>query len=180
VGKVRPADRGRLSNRRCKRNTVFAALFFVTARLSIFAADPQIDVSRIIDKATAESILATKLTEAASRNIQGSDGYYSKCNYYSVPPGRTLVLRIYRVADGYDPEKEHEAILKNSPVTKKVFGIDGKAFVAAGAEGALPNNVLMLYILRQNTLVTIGVGGFDPDAALQIAKTIAKKILPQL
>ena len=118
-----------MSNRRRERYAVIAALFFVIARLSIFAADPPIDVSRIIDKAAAESILDTKLRDAASRNLQGSDGYYSKCNYYSVPAGKTLLLRIYRTGTGYDPESELEAMLKNSPVTKNVSGMGGKSFV---------------------------------------------------
>ena len=99
-----------MSSRRRERYTVIAALSFIIVRLSIFAADPQIDVSRIIDKAAAESILGTKLRDAASRNLQGSDGYYSKCNYYSVPPGKTLLLRIYRADAGYDPENELEAM----------------------------------------------------------------------
>ena len=38
----------------------------------------------------------------------------------------------------------------------------------------------MVYLLKKNALVTIGIGGFDQDAALQMTKTIAKKILPQL
>jgi hypothetical protein len=169
-----------LSKRRWKRHIVRAALFFVIARLTVSAADPQIDVSRIVDKATAESILGTKLRDAASRNVQGTDGYYSKCNYYSVPPGKTLLLRIYRAAAGYDPENELEAILKNSPVTKNVFGIGDKSFVAAGPESALSRNVLILYVLKKNALVTVGIGGFNQAAALQIAQEIAKKILPQL
>jgi hypothetical protein len=157
-----------------------AAVVSVTPTLSIFAADALLDVSRIIDKATAQSILETKVKDAAARNVQGGDGYYSKCNYYSIPPGKTLVLRIYRAADGYDPQNEFEAVLKNSPSVKNVFGIGDKSFVAAGVESALPKDILLLYILKKNTLVTVGVGGFGQDAAFEKAKTIAQKILTQL
>jgi len=64
-------------NRRGKRNSVFAALFLVTASLSIVAAAAQIDVCRIIDKATAESIgvggfnqdAALEITRAIAKKI---------------------------------------------------------------------------------------------------------------
>ena len=141
------------------------ATLLITLAMSILATDPHVDVSRIIDKAIAESILGTKLKNAAAHDAQGTDGYYSKCNYYSVPPGKTLVLRIYQAAEGYDPQNEFETVLKTSPMTKNVFAIGDKAFVASGVESALPKNVVMLYILRKNALVTIGLGGFDQDTA---------------
>ena len=169
-----------MANRKICFAVACAAVVSLTPTLSIFAADAPLDVSRIIDKATAQSILETKVKDAAARNVQGGDGYYSKCNYYSIPPGKTLVLRIYRAADGYDPQNEFEAVLKNTPSVKNVFGIGDKSFVAAGVESALPKDILVLYILKKNTLVTIGVGGFDQDAAFEKAKTIAQKILTQL
>ena len=148
---------------------------------SVAAADPGIDVSRIIDQAAAESVLAVKVKEAEPRNVQGGDGHYSKCNYYSVPPGKMLLLRLYQAADGYDPEKEFEAVTKNSPATIEVLGLGDKAIVTTGIASALPQRVLMLYAIKKNALITVGLSGLeDEGAALEKAKSVAQKILAQL
>jgi len=148
---------------------------------SLFAADSGIDVSHIVDQAMAESVLNVKVKEAEPRNVQGGDGHYSKCNYYSVPPGKTLLLRLYQAAAGYDPEKEFEALTKNTPATIEVLGLGDKAIVTTGMASALPQRTLILYAIKKNALITVGVGGLeDEGAALEKAKAVAQKILAQL
>ena len=157
----------------------FGILFAISA--SAVAADPGVDVSRIIDQAMAESVLDGKVKEAAPRNVEGGDGHYSKCNYYSVPPGKTLLLRVYQAGEGYDPEKEFETVTKNTPAAKSVSGVGDKAVVTTGIASGLPQRVLMLYTIKKKALITVGLSGLeDEDAALEKAKTVAQKILAQL
>src|ERR1039457_7039088 len=77
-------------------------LAVVLARMmsAMLAAENHIDVAAIINKADAESVLGVKVKEPMPGNFQGGDGYYSKCNYYSVTPGKTLLLRTYQAAAG--------------------------------------------------------------------------------
>src|SRR3979490_2432372 len=77
---------------------------------SLLAADAHIDVSRIIDKAAAESVLGETVKTPAPRNMEGQDGYYSKCTYYTGTPGKSLVLRVYQAAAGFNPYKELEQV----------------------------------------------------------------------
>ena len=75
-----------------------------------FAAETHIDVSKVITKSEAESILGAKTKDSTPRNVQGGDGYYSKCNYYSITPGKTLLVRVYQAAPGYDGRKELDMV----------------------------------------------------------------------
>lgn len=158
--------------------TTVGILFAVSA--SAVAADP-IDVSHIIDQATAESVLGVKVKEAAPRNVRGDDGYYSKCNYYSVPPGKTLVIRLYRAAEGYNPQTELDVIRKTTPGLKEFYGIGDQAVITNGTASGLPPRALMLYVVKGNALITIGLNGFDDGpAVLDKTKEVAEKILAQL
>jgi hypothetical protein len=143
-----------------------------------FAADRHIDVSKVITKSEAELILGAKMKETTPRNVQGGDGYYSKCNYYSVTPGKTLLVRVYQADSSYDGQKELE---KDSISVKPVSGLGDKAIVTSGKESGLPARVTMLYVTKGNILITIGLSGLEDDAAaLEKAKNIAQKILAQL
>jgi hypothetical protein len=156
----------------------FAAIMFINAA---FAADSRVDVSAIINKAEAESVLGTKVKDATPRNVQGGDGYYSKCNYYSVAPGKTLLLRVYQAAPGYDGRQELEMVTKNTAEVKSVAGLGDKAVVTSGTESGLPARVTMLYVSKGSNLVTIGLSGLPEEAAaLEKAKGVAQKILTHL
>jgi hypothetical protein len=145
-----------------------------------FAADNRVDVSSIVSKADAKTILGAEVKDSSPRNVQGGDGYYSKCNYYSVTPGKTLLIRVYQAAPGYDAQKELETVTQDTPAVKTVPGVGDKAVVTSGAASGLPSRVLMLYVMKANTLITIGLSGLDDEAALEKAKGIAQKILAQL
>src|ERR1019366_639182 len=158
-------------------------LAVVLARMTsaMLAAENHIDVAAIINKADAESVLGVKVKEPMPGNFQGGDGYYSKCNYYSVTPGKTLLLRTYQAAAGYDAQKELEMVTKNTTSVKPVSGLGDKALATSGTASGLPARVMILYVVKGNALVTVGLSGLEDDAAaLDKAKTVAQKLLVHL
>jgi hypothetical protein len=161
--------------------TFVSAAFVALATPSLFAADAHFDVSRIIDKAAAESVLGETVKKPTPRNMEGQDGYYSKCTYYTGTPGKSLVLRVYQAAAGFNPYKELEQVIESSGSMRAVSGLGDKARMSTGAEGGLPAHVVMLYVIKGNALVTIGLGGLEDEAAAQEkVKEVAQKIIAEL
>ena len=151
------------------------------AGTAAIAADSRIDVSRIVDKAGAEAILGESVTAPTPRNVEGSDGYYSKCNYYSTSGRKRLTLRVYQAASGFDPHKELEAVAENAGAMRSLSGLGDKARITTGVQGGLPSQVILLYVVKGNTLVTVGVSGIDDDtAATDKVKAVAQKIIAEL
>jgi hypothetical protein len=164
-----------------KKHIIAVAVVLASGTFPMLAAENQIDVAAIINKAEAESVLGVKVKDPTPGNIQGSDGYYSKCNYYSVTAGQTLLLRAYQAAAGYDAQKELEAMTKNTASVKPISGLGDKAIVINGAASGLPARVTILYVVKGNVLVTVGLSGLEDDAAaLAKGKTVAQKILAKL
>jgi len=148
---------------------------------TIRAADSRVDVSKIIDKAAAESILEEPVNAPAPRNVEGTDGYYSKCNYYSTSGRRRLVLRVYQAAEGFDPQKELEAVAETAGAMRAISGIGDKARITSGVQAGLPSRVVMLYVVKGKSLVTIGISGVDDEnLAAEKIKGTAEKIVSQL
>jgi hypothetical protein len=167
-----------------KRITISLALAMpVCLTNSALAAETTVDVSQIISKTEAESILGEKVNDPTPRNAQGKDGYYSKCNYYTVSHRKSLVIRVYQPSGGApSPKEEIESVAASTGPMKSVDGLGDKAetFSRAGDGGAY-SGVFILYIAKGNSLVTIGLGGMDDDnIALTRAKEIADKILAKL
>jgi len=151
------------------------------AGTAAIAAEGHIDVSQIIDKAAAEGILEEPVKAPAPRNVEGTDGYYSKCNYYSTNARKRLILRVYQAAAGYDPQKELEAVAENTGAMRAISGLGDKARISSGVQGGLPSHVVMLYVVKGNALVTIGISGFeDETVAAEKIKGAAQKIVAQL
>ena len=163
-------------------------LFFILAALAVLPAagtfalpmEDRLDVSHIIDKAGAEAIIGEKVKVPTPRNMHGGDGYYSKCNYYSASSKKTLVIRVYQAGPGFDPEKELEAVKASTGTARPVSGLGDKTQAYSGPESGLPPNVVMLYVIKGNTLITVGLAGLEDDDALEKAKGVAQKILAQL
>jgi len=154
---------------------------FAAATTAALAADGRPDVSHIIDKAAAESILEEPVSSPAPRNVEGSDGYYSKCNYYSTSGKKRLVLRIYQAKAGFDPQKELEAVAENTGAMRAVSGLGDKARMSSGVEGGLPSQVVMIYVVKGNVLITVGISGVeDANAAAEKIKDVAQKIVAKL
>ena len=68
-------------------------------------------------------------------------------------------------------------------VTGSARGIGQAIAVALASEGAQNglSHLLMLYVVKGNAFVTVGIGGInDEKAALEKAKTLARKILAKL
>jgi hypothetical protein len=149
---------------------------------AILAADSRPDVSSIIDKAVAESVLGEAVKAPAPRNVDGADGYYSKCNYYALKPGKALIIRLRRAAPGSsDPQQELEMVRANVGATKPVSGLGDRAEYTHGAESNLPPHGIMLYVVKGSTLITVGLNGLDDDSlALEKARSVAQKILDKL
>jgi hypothetical protein len=165
--------------RRGERVVYFAAA--MVALNSLVRAGENFDVSKIIDKAAAESLFGESVKAPLPRNVQGKDGFYSKCNYYSVTPGKSLIIRVYQAGEGFNPYKELEQVIESSGAMRAISGVGDKARLSTGPESGLPATVLMLYVVKGNALVTIGLSGITDETVAQ-EKTIdtAKKILANL
>jgi len=151
--------------------------------ITALAADTPIDVSKIIKKSDAEAALGEPVKDPTPLNLNSRDGYYSKCNYYSTKSIRSLVLRVRQAAEGtIDPQQEFEQVAASGGSMKPVEGLGEKAGMFNGtAQNGLPSQVIILYVVKGKSFITIGLSGMkDEDAALEKAKTIAEKILAQL
>src|SRR6266566_6210551 len=151
--------------------------------ISLLAAEKPIDVSAIVPKAEAEKILGETVRKPSPLNVNGKDGYYSKCNYYGKKPVSSLLLRIRQATEGsVDPLTEFDQIVSTGGKMKAIEGLGDKAGMFSGApENGLPPNVIMLYVVKGRSFITIGIGGIaDEAAALEKAKQVAQKILAQL
>src|SRR5689334_1744220 len=113
----------------------------IAVATSLVAADAKIEVASIIDKAAAESILGTQVKEPTPVNVDGKDGYYSKCNYYSFDARKLLILRVYQAASGYDPKQELEQVRSSSGLTKSISGLGDRAELSSGSVSGLSVNV---------------------------------------
>jgi hypothetical protein len=164
-----------------RSKSLVGVLLLTGVATALLAADARIDVSQIIDKAAAESILEEQVNAPAPRNVDGTDGYYSKCNYYSTNAKRRLIIRVYQAAAGFDPQKELEAVAENTGAMRAISGLGDKARMSSGVEGGLPSKVVMIYVVKGNALVTVGISGIeDENAAAEKVKTAAQKIVAQL
>jgi hypothetical protein len=160
-----------------------AGLIVSLLTISLAAAQKPIDVSAIVPKTDAEKILGESVRDPTPLNVQGKDGYYSKCNYYSTKSVRSLLLRVRQASEGsVDPQTEFNQLTNYGVKFKTIDGLGDKAAVLSGVpENGLPPEVIMLYVVKGQSFVTIGVGGIaDEDAALTKAKEVAEKILAQL
>ena len=151
--------------------------------LPLAAVEKPIDISAIVQKAEAEKILGEPVRNPTPLNVNGKDGYYSKCNYYSTKSVRSLLLRLRQASEGsVDPLTEFDQIASSGAQMKMVDGLGDKAGMFNGApDNGLPANVIMLYVVKGKSFITIGISGMaDEVAALEKAKQVAQEILAQL
>ena len=144
--------------------------------------EKQIDLAAVITKADAQTALGEAVKDPQARSEEGADGFYSRCNYYSENPGKSLVLRVRQASDGQlEPKKQLEEMSAGNQKFKPISGLgDEAATVREGPEKG-PSHVLMLYVAKKNSFVTIGISGVDDEkVATNKAKTLAKKILRKL
>jgi hypothetical protein len=166
------------------RRRIAAGIALAVAALSFSsqAAENRIDLAAVITKADAQSALGEPVKDAQARNDDGADGYYSRCNYYSENPGRSLTLRIRQAGpDQLDPKKQLEELSAGNNKFKAIAGLGDKATVVKGGADKGPAHVLMLYVAKGNAFITIGISGLDDEKIVtEKAKTLARKILGKL
>lgn len=167
-----------------RRLVVVAAVATLVCELSTLLGAPEkrIDLAAIIGKKEAESTLGEAVSDPQLRNEEGADGYYSRCNYYSVNPGRSLVLRVRQASgDQLAPVKQLEELIAGSARIKPMSGLGDKAAASSERVEKGASHVLMLYVAKGNAFVTIGISGInDEKAALEKARTLARRILAKL
>jgi hypothetical protein len=156
---------------------------FIALPLSpILAGDTRVDVSQIISKSDAESILGQAVIDPSPRNGEGKDGYYSKCNYYGVSRDKKLVIRLQQPGSGaIDAQQEFDLLGATTGPMTAVEGVGEKAEMSSeGGETGVASRILMLYVVKGNAFITIGIGGFNDDVALDKAKNVAQKVIERL
>lgn len=164
----------------CKRLLLFLCVGLTSLVLS---ADKRPDVAQIITKGDAADILGEAVKDPSPRSGEGADGYYSKCNYYSMRRGKSLVIRLQLPGpNAIAPDQELQLVGQANGSTETVAGIgDAAQMFATGGESGYASRVLMLYVVKGNAFLTIGVSGFANDAiALEKAKTVAQKLVDHL
>src|SRR5689334_22016269 len=146
--------------------TVFCGISgIVLAILTTAAAEDRIDVSQIIDKASAETAIGEPVKPTSPRNMEGDGGYYSKCNYYSAASSKTLILRVFQGSTEFDAKKQLDSVKASTGSPHRVSGLGDKADIYTGTASGLPSNVVMLYVVKGNSLVTVGLSGIDEEMA---------------
>ena len=163
---------------------LIGALFLaISLTNAVTAADSRPEVSQIIGKTDASAILGEPVKDPSPRSGDGNDGYYSKCNYYSVNRGKSLIIRLQLPGpNAIGPQKELELLAATNAAMEKISGVgDAAQMSTAGGESGFASKTLMLYVAKGNAFLTIGLGGFVDDAvALEKAKTVAQKLLERL
>ncbi|HKP01905.1 MAG TPA: hypothetical protein VJU77_00960 [Chthoniobacterales bacterium] len=146
------------------------------------AQEKRIDLVAIITKADAQTALGEAVKDPQSRNGEGADGYYSRCNYYSENPGRSLVLRVRQASPGQlEPKQQFDEMSAASQKSKPVSGLGDKAATVSEGPEKGPSHGLMLYVVKGDFFITVGISGVDDEkSATEKAKTLARKILKQL
>jgi hypothetical protein len=160
-------------------------VFFLGAGLTnaCLGAGARPDVAHIVTKADAADILGEPVKDPSPRSGEGADGYYSKCNYYSVRRGKSLVIRLQLPGpNAIAPDKELQLMAAANGSMENVSGVgDAAQMMTGGGESGFASRLLMLYVAKGSAFLTIGVSGFANDAvALEKAKAVAQKLLEHL
>src|SRR5436305_4486974 len=148
----------------------------------LWAADRP-EVAKVVTKSDAADVLGEAVRDPTPRSGEGADGYYSKCNYYSMRRGKSLVIRLQMPGpNAIAPDKELQLVAAANGSMENVPGIgDAAQMFTAGGESGSASRVLMLYVVKGGAFLTIGVSGFANDAvALEKAKTVAQKLVDHL
>jgi hypothetical protein len=166
------------------RRPIAAALFLAVGALPFVsgAAEPGIDLAAVITREDAQSALGEAVKDPQARSGEGADGYYSRCNYYSENPGKSLVLRIRQAAAGQlEPKKQLEEMTAGSDKFKLVLGLGEKAALVKEGPAKGPSHALFLYVAQESAFITVAISGIDDEkSATEKAKRLARKILGKL
>jgi len=166
------------------RRTIAAAALLAACAIPFAsgAAEKGVDLAAVVTKQDAQTALGETVKDAQARSEDGADGHYSRCNYYSENPGRSLTLRVRQASPGQlEPKKQLEEMSAGNDKFKALTGLGDKAALTNEGPAKGPSHVLMLYVAKGNAFITVGISGVDDEkAATEKAKTLAKKILGKL
>ena len=164
------------------RRSFAAAVALAVIAFPLRAEEKRIDLAAVITRADAQSVLGEPVKDPQARNEEGADGYYSRCNYYSENPGRSLTLRLRQAGPGQlEPKKQLEDMSAGNDKFKEVTKLGDKASLMKEGPAKGPGHMLMLYVAKGNAFITVGISGVDDEkSATEKAKTLAKKILGKL
>jgi hypothetical protein len=163
----------------------FSAVLWIAVGLTseASAADARPDIGQIIGKTEAAAVLGEAVKDPSPRSGDGADGYYSKCNYYTLKRGKSLVIRLQLPRpNAIQPQQQLELLTAANRAMEKVSGLgDAAQMTITTGDSGVASRALMLYIAKGNAFLTIGLGGFADDAvALEQAKLVAQKLLEHL
>src|SRR5260370_37221342 len=114
-------------------------------------------------KAEAAAILGEPVKDPSPHSGDGSDGYYSKCNYYSVNRGKSLIIRLQLPGpNAIGPQKELQLLAAANGTMEKASGIgEAPQLFTGGGESRFAARLLMLSGAKGNPLFTIALGWFS-------------------
>src|SRR4051812_19025134 len=112
-----------------------------------FGAENHIDLPAIVTKADAQTVLGEPVKDPQARNDEGADGFYSRCNYYSENPGKSLLLRVRQAGPGQlEPKKQLEEMTAGNDKFKPVTALGEKAGGAREGAGKGPGDRARLFV----------------------------------
>lgn len=146
------------------------------------AAQIPIDLASVITKADAQTVLGEPVRDPQAKSEEGADGYYSRCNYYSENPGRSLVVRVRQISPGQlEPKKQLEEMTAGNNKFKAIPGVGDQAALLREGPDKGPGHAVMLYVAKDGAFITIAISGIDDEkVATEKTKTLAKKIIGKL
>jgi hypothetical protein len=166
------------------RRTIAGALVLAVSLLPLIsgAEDNRLDLAAVITKADAQTALGEPVKDPQARSEEGADGHYSRCNYYSENPGRSLVLRVRLTSAGQlKPKEQLEEMSGEKDKFKPVTGLGDKAALVREGPEKGPRHALILYVAKGNAFIMVGISGIDDEKSVtEKAKTLARKILGKL
>src|SRR5438876_6228303 len=141
---------------------LIGALFLAISLTKIvMAADSRPDVAQIINKTEASAILGEPVKDPSQRSGDGTDGYYSKCNYYSVQRGKSLIIRLQLPRpNAIGPQKELQQLAAANGTMEKVYDVGEAAkLFTGGAESESASRMLILYVANDKAFLPFDLLG---------------------
>lgn len=157
----------------------FIVLIIGCAGMRFVIAADKIDVPKVITKSDAEKILGVPVKDAKGHNQNGSGGYYeSEWSYHAITGDKGLYLDVLYAGQDAPPHLT-QTMFSMLPADKSkstpVEGLGDKAIFCPNETG-----MVMMHVLKGDTLITIGIRGLPADALLDSEKSMATKILANL
>ena len=157
----------------------FTILIIGCAGVRFAIAADKIDVPKVITKSDAEKILGVPLKDAKGHNQNGSGGYYeSEWSYHAINGDKGIYFDVLYAGQDAPPhltQTTFSMLPADKSKSTPVEGLGDKAIFCPDETG-----MVMMHVLKGDTLITIGIRGLPADALLDSEKSTATKILANL